>query len=410
VRRVRPAAAPYPALTGAVHDGRYAALSVPNYRRFVAGQSVSLVGSWTETVGQALLVLRLTDSAVVLGLATAARYLPVLLLTPYAGVVVDRHDKRRVLLATQAGLALLSLVLGVLVATGDAGLPAVFAVALGFGVLTAIDNPARQAFIPELVGRSLLRNAITLNSTMVNVGRAVGPLVAAALVAWVGLAACFLGNAASFAAVLLALATLDRDALLPARREAATPGQLREGLRYARTVPQILAPVLMMVLIGTLTYEFEVSLPLLARWSLHGSETTISLLLGAFGAGSVAGGLLLTRHPLTGVEPLVRAAWVYAAAMALVALAPSLWTAVAGLLVVGAASITFLTTGNATVQLAAAPAFRGRATALWSTAFVGSTPIGATLIGLLGAVDPRLAIATGAAACAAAALIGQRFT
>jgi len=386
----------------------YAAFSVPNFRRFAIGQSVSLVGSWTETVGQALLVLRLTDSAVLLGLATAARYLPVLLLTPYAGVIVDRRDKRRLLLATQASLACLSLLLGLLVATGVAGLGAVFAIALCFGVLTAIDNPARQAFIPEMVGHDLLRNAVTLNSTMVNVGRAVGPLVAAGLVAGVGLSWCFLLNAASFTAVLIALATMNRSALHPAHREAPGHGQLREGLRYARTVPEILAPVAMMALIGTLTYEFEVSLPLLARGPLAGGETAISLLLGAFGAGSVIGGLLLTRHPTTGVPSLVHAAWVYAGAMAVVAISPTLWTAIVALLVVGAASITFLTTGNSTVQLAADPAYRGRATALWSTAFVGSTPIGATLIGLIASADPRAAIATGAAACAAAALVGRR--
>src|ERR1700759_5543660 len=182
-----------------------AAFAVPNYRRFVIGQSVSLVGSWTETVAQALLVLQLTGSGVWLGLATAARYLPVLLLTPYAGLVVDRHDKRTVLLVTQASLAALSLVLGALVLAGAIELWMVFAIALGFGVLTALDNPARMAFIPEMVGPQLIRNAVTLNSTFVNVGRAVGPVVAAALVAGVGIGWCFVVNGASFAAVLAAL-------------------------------------------------------------------------------------------------------------------------------------------------------------------------------------------------------------
>ena len=182
-----------------------AAFSVPNYRRFVIGQAVSLVGSWTETVAQALLVLQLTHSGLWLGLATAAPYLPVLLLTPYAGLIVDRADKRTVLLITQASLAGLSLVLGALVLLGAIQLWMVFVIALAFGVLTALDNPARMAFIPEIVGPRLIRNAVTLNSTFVNVGRALGPVVAATLVAGVGIGWCFVVNGVSFAGVLASL-------------------------------------------------------------------------------------------------------------------------------------------------------------------------------------------------------------
>lgn len=207
-----------------------AAFAVPNYRRFVIGQSISLVGSWTETVAQALLVLQLTGSGVWLGLATAARYLPVLLLTPYAGLIVDRADKRRVLLFTQASLAGLSLVLGTVVLLHAIELWMVFAVALGFGVLTAVDNPARMAFIPEMVGPGLIRNAVTLHSTLVNVGRAVGPVVAATLVASVGIGWCFIANGVSFATVLAALLTVDVSRLIPSVRVAHRGRQLRDGL------------------------------------------------------------------------------------------------------------------------------------------------------------------------------------
>jgi MFS family permease len=383
-----------------------APLKVRNFRRFVAGQTVSLIGSWTETVAQALLVLHLTGSGVWLGLATAARYLPVLLLTPYAGVIVDRDDKRRVLLFTQASLAVLSLLLGLVVVIGVVRLWMVFVVALGFGTLTALDNPARMAFIPEVVGRDLLRGAITLNSTMVNVGRAVGPVVAAALVSSIGLGWCFVANGMSFVAVIAALLAIDVSVLHPSIRIPRRSGQLREGLAYARRVPEIIGPLCMMALIGTFTYEFEVSLPLLARSPLHGSVTTYSWLLGAFGLGSVLGGIWGMRHPQTGVRRMVAAALLYTAGMAGTALAPSVPVAVALLVVVGLASITFLTTGNSTIQLAAAPEFRGRATALWSTAFVGSTPIGATIIGAIGEASPRLAIGVGACACLAAAAVG----
>jgi MFS family permease len=383
-----------------------AAFSVPNYRRFVIGQSISLVGSWTETVAQALLVLQLTRSGVWLGLATAARYLPVLLLTPYAGLVVDRHDKRVVLLITQVSLAALSLALGVVVLLGAIQLWMVFAVALSFGVVTALDNPARMALIPEIVGPGLVRNAITLNSTFVNVGRAIGPVVAAVLVAGVGVGWCFVANGVSFTGVLIALLTMDVSQLRPGARVGHRAHQLREGLAYARHVPDILAPLCMMALIGTFTYEFEVSLPLFARGPLAGGASTYSWLMGAFGVGAVLGGIYCTRHAQTGVPRMIRAAGAYMAAMLATAFAGSVAMAAMLLVVVGFASIIFLTTGNSTIQIAAAPAYRGRVTALWSTAFVGSTPIGATIIGAIGAASPRVALLAGAAACGAAALAG----
>jgi MFS family permease len=383
-----------------------AAFSVPNYRRFVVGQSISLVGTWTETVAQALLVLQLTGSGVWLGLATAARYLPVLLLTPYAGLFVDRANKRKVLLFTQASLAALSLTLGAIVLLGAIQLWMVFGVALGFGVLTALDNPARMAFIPEMVGPELIRNAVTLNSTLVNVGRAVGPVVAAALVAGVGVGWCFIANGVSFAGVLVALLTLDISRLIPSVRVAHHAWQLRDGLSYARQVPDMRAPLCMMALIGTFTYEFEVTLPLFARGPLGGGDTTYSWLMGGFGLGAVLGGIYCTRHAQTGVPRMIRAAGAYMAAMLATACTDSLPAAVGLLVLVGFASIIFLTTGNSTVQIAAAPAYRGRVTALWSTAFVGSTPIGATIVGAIGAANPRVALVVGGAACGTAVITG----
>jgi MFS family permease len=383
-----------------------AAFAVPNFRRFVTGQTISLVGSWTETVAQAILVLQLTHSGVWLGLTTATRYAPVLLLTPYAGVIVDRRAKRRLLLVTQSSLAAVSLVLGVLVLSGAIRLWMVFTVAVVFGALTALDNPARLAFISEMVGDRLIRNAVTLNSTLVNVGRAIGPIVAASLVSAVGVGWCFIANAASFGAVIASLVALNLAQLHPSAPVRRAGGQLRQGLAYARTVPEILAPVAMMALIGTLTYEYEVSLPLFGRGALHGGPTTYSALFAAFGFGSVIGGVYCTRHPKTGVPRMVRAAVVYAAAMLATALTSQTYAAATLLTVVGFASITFLTTGNSTVQLAARPDMRGRMTALWSTAFVGSTPIGATLIGAIGDSSARLALIVGAGACGAAAITG----
>ena len=388
--------------------GMFAALSVPNFRRYVAGQSLSLIGTWVETVAQALLVLRLTHSGTILGLTTAARYGPILLLSPSAGLLVDRCRKRHVLLGTQAGLCLVSAALGASVLTGEIRLWQVVVLGLLFGTFSAVDNPARQAFVQEVVGRDLVRNAVTLNSTSVNLARVIGPAIAAVLVATIGIGWCFVVNAVSFTFVIASLLILNTRSLHLVPRAPRRRGQLREGLRYAARVPAIARPLLMMAIIGTFTFEFEVSLPLLATKTFHGTGTTYSWLLGAFGAGAVAGGLYAARSARTGVARLTKAALAYAIAVGLIALAPTVPTAVAACTLAGAATITFLTTGNSTIQLASEPSHRGRVTALWSMALVGSTPIGSPVIGAISdAAGPRYALALGAAACLAAAVIGR---
>jgi MFS family permease len=388
-------------------EGTFAALQVPNFRRYIGGQSVSLVGTWMETVAQALLVLRLGHSGTVLGLMTALRFAPALVLSPYGGVLADRFPKRRLLMVTQVCLAVVSLALGLLVVSGAVRLWEVGVLATAFGVVSAIDNPARLSIVGEIVGRERLRNAVTLNTTMVNLARAVGPALAGVLVVTVGIGACFLINAASFAAVVWALATLDARQLHAAARNASTRGPLREGLRYARGRPEILAPLLMMTLIGTFTYEFEVTLPLLARNTFGTGATGYSWLLSSFGIGAVAGAIHAAKSARTGVRPLTAAAAAFAIATAAAALAPTFWVEVALVAVVGATSVTFLTTGNSTVQLAAAPEYRGRITALWSTAFVGTTPIGAAVVGVIADdAGPRWSLALGSVACAAAGLVG----
>jgi MFS family permease len=390
------------------HPATFAALAVPNFRRYVSGQSLSLIGTWVETVAQALLVLRLTHSGTVLGLTTAARYAPILLLSPYSGLLVDRYPKRRVLLGTQLGLGLVSAALGISVLTGAIRLWQVVVLAVLFGVISAVDNPARQAFVQEVVGRDLVRNAVTLNSTTVNVARVIGPTIAAILVATVGIGWCFIVNAVSFGFVIASLLSLNTRLLHPVPPVPRRRGQLRAGLRYAASVPAIIRPLLMMALVGTFTFEFEVSLPLLAENTFHGPATTYSWLIGALGAGAVAGGLYAARSARTGVARLTWAALGYAIAVGLLAAAPTLVTAVAACVLVGVASVLFLTTGNSTVQLASDPEYRGRVTALWSMALVGSTPIGSPVVGALSdAASPRYALALGAVACLAAVIIGR---
>ncbi|MCC6830687.1 MAG: MFS transporter [Thermoleophilia bacterium] len=387
--------------------GTFAALGEPNYRRYFAGQAVSLAGTWMQAVAQSWLVLQLTHSGTWLGLVAAAQFLPVLLFAPYGGVLADRVDKRRMLMATQAAFGVQAVALGLLTVTGAVRLWMVVVLALLFGLTSAADNPARQAFASEMVPPHQVRNAVTLNSILVNSARAVGPAVAGILIGTVGTGICFLVNATTYAAVLGALATMDTSALRPAPQAARAPGQLREGLRYVRATPGLLVPLMMLLIVGMLAYEFAVVLPVLAHGTFHGGPGTFALIVSAMGAGAVAGGLLTAGRSATGVAPLSRAALVFGIAIAVAAAAPTLALEVVAIAAVGAASIMFLATGNSTLQLESDPRFRGRVMALWSVAFLGSTPLGGPVIGAIADwAGPRVALGVGAAACIGAGALG----
>ncbi|HEV3127401.1 MAG TPA: MFS transporter, partial [Solirubrobacteraceae bacterium] len=372
-------------MTRVVRAGRltFASLAVPNYRRYYAGQAVSLTGTWMQMTAQAWLVLTLTHSAVALGIIVALQTLPVLLLTPYGGVVADRSDKRRIMVALQGAMAVQALALGVLTVTGVVRLWEIGLLAVVLGVNNAFENPARQSFMLELVGQDHLRNAVSLNSVLVNGARAVGPAVAGLLIATVGVGECFLINAVSFIAVIASLATLDVRAIQRSRPAPRAPGQLREGLRYVRNTPGLAIPLLMMAAVGCLTYEFQVTLPVMASHGLHVGAAGFGFMTAAMGLGAVCGGLLVAACGRTGLRPLVVAAWVFGAMVAAAALAPSLAVELVALGFTGGASITFMSTANSTLQLAAAPSMRGRVMALWFVAFQGSTPIGGPIVGWL---------------------------
>ena len=385
----------------------FASLRTPNYRRFFAGQAVSLVGTWMQTVAQAWLVLELTGSGTALGLVAAAQFLPILLLAPYGGVLADRLDKRTILIATQCALGVMALTLGVLTVTGAVRLWMVVVLALALGVATAIDNPARQAFAQEMVGAGGVRNAVSLNSVLVNTARAVGPALAGVLIATVGTGPCFLINAVSYVAVVLALVGMDVDALRPTPRQERAPGQVRQGLSYVAQTPDLLVPLMMLAVVGTLAYEFQVVLPLLARGPLDGGVGTYGLLTSAMGAGAIVGGLVVAGHGRTGLRALSLASAMFGLAILAAAAAPSVWVALVALTIVGATSVTFLAVGNTTLQLTAEPRFRGRVMALWAVAFLGSTPLGAPIIGAVSEhLSPRGGLAIGGFACLVAAALG----
>ena len=368
---------------------------------------MSLIGTWMQTVAQSWLVLQLTHSGAALGLAVALQTLPVLLLGPYGGVVADRVDKRRLMMALQAMMGVLALVLGLLTITHVVTLWEVYTLAVLLGLNNTFENPARQSFVLEMVGPEHLRNAVSLNSVLVNAARAVGPAFAGVIIAVGGTGICFLLNAASFVAVVVSLARLDVSALSPTPPTLRGKGQVRDGVRYVARTPELGGPLLMMALVGCLAYEFQVVLPVVASDTFHGNSAAYGFMTAAMGVGAVVGGLYVAARGRTGLRALTVSAAVFGVFIALAAAAPSLWLELVALAFVGGASVGFLSKGNSTLQLAAEPSMRGRVMALWAVAFLGSTPIGGPIAGWVAdAWGGRAGLALGAAACLVAAAVG----
>jgi MFS family permease len=385
----------------------FAALEVPNYRRFISGQSVSLIGTWMQMTAQSWVVLTLSHSSTVLGLIVALQTLPVLLLCPYGGVIADRVDKRRLMIFLQTMMGLQALVLGLLAVFGLIQVWEIGILAALLGFNNAFENPARQSFMSEMVGPEHVRNAVSLNSVMVNVARSVGPAVAGIMLATVGDGVCFLINAASFVGVVFSLTTMDTSQLQPTPPTPRAKGQLREGLAYVRRTPALLVPLVMMAIAGCLTYEFQVTLPVMASQGLHSGSTGFGFMTAMMGVGAVIGGLYIAGRGKTGLRPLAFASGAFAVAMAMAAVAPSLAIELIAMALVGAAMVTFMSTGNSTLQLTSAPDMRGRVMSLWFVAFQGSTPIGGPLVGFaMGALGARAGLGLGAVAIGVVGLIG----
>ena len=380
-----------------------------NYRLFFFGQIVSVTGTWMQSVGQAWLVLKLTNSGTALGMIIALQTLPILVGAPWGGVVADRFNKRRVLVGTQLAAGILALILGILTLTGVVQLWMVGLLAVGLGCVNMVDIPVRQSFVLEMVGRDHLINAITLNSVIMNGARIIGPAIAAVLIATVGLAPCFLGNAASYVAVVLALLAIREGQLYRATPAARAPGQLLEGFRYVWHTPALRTPLLTMALVGTFAYEFQVTLPLLARFTFHAGASGYGAMSSFMGAGAVVGGLIVAAVGRASGRRLGVASALFGVLIIGCALAPPPPAELLLITLTGAASIFFAAMANTTIQLAAAPQMRGRVMALYSMAFMGSTPIGGPIVGFVGqAFDPRAGLALGGIAALLAAILAWR--
>jgi MFS family permease len=383
-------------------------LEVPNYRRYFAGQVISLSGNWMQIVAEMWLVVALTGSGVSVGFTAALQFLPMLLFGAMGGVFADRFDKRRLLMVTQAAMVVPALALAVLTAAGSIELWMVYALVFARGTINALDNPARQSFAIEMVGAERLVNAVSLNSVIIHTARVAGPALAGAVIAIAGVAACFALNTLSFAAMLVALAGMDTRALRRPPVAGRGPGKIRAALREVRRRPELRIPLVMMAVIGTLSFNFQVLLPLFARFTWEGSATTYAALTAAMGIGSVAGALVAGARGRVTSQLLVSAAALFGIAQLAAAAAPTVEMQALALVPLGAASVTFAAGVNSSLQLEAVGELRGRVMALYSVVFLGSTPIGAPVIGWLAEhAGPRAGLVVGAAAAFGAALYAR---
>ena len=389
-------------------EATFRSLRVRNFRLFFGGQLISQIGNWLTLIAQTLLVLKLTHNGIALGALAAAQFGPVLLLGPWAGLVADRSDKRRLLLIVQTIAMFQSFALAALGFMHSPPVLAVYGVAVVGGTTTAFDNPARRAFVVEMVPTDYMNNAVSLNSALMTSSRVVGPAIAGLLVSTVGFGWAFLGDGLSYLAVLGALWAMRTEELLPAPPTERGRGQVRAGMRYARSVPALFAPLVMMGVIGTLSYNFQTIFPLFTIRDLHGTDTTFTTLFSVVSAGALLGALGAARRTVISIRTVAGSGLAYGVALAFMTFAPNQPIAFALGPLLGATSIAFLTASTAIVQIESAPEMRGRVLALQAVLFIGSTPIGGPIVGWVSEqFGARYAIGLGALAAIAASLWGM---
>lgn len=381
-------------------------LSVPNYRRYFTGQLVSISGNWMQIVAEVWLILTLTGSGFAVGITTALQFLPILLFGAWGGLLADRFAKRELLMMTQGMLAVP--VIG-LAAVSFAGIVApwmVFLTVLVRGAVLAVDNPARQSFVIEIVGADRVVNAVSLNSVLVHGSRILGPAIAGVLIALVGVSWCFVANALTFIVMYLALRGMNVERLDEAPSSGNGPGAVRAGLEYVRQTPMLWMPLVLMGLLGTFGLNFQVLLPLLASFTFNGGATAYATLLAAMGAGAIIGALITGARGRTGPPIIIGSSLAFGLLAGLAAAMPTLALEVPVLALLGAAGVTFSASINSLMQLVVAPEMRGRVMALFTVVFLGSNPIGAPLMGWISeAYDPRVALVLAAFAGVAVAIV-----
>lgn len=381
----------------------FRSLRMRNYRLYFFGQVVSVSGTWMQQIAQAWLVLHLHGDGLDLGIVAALRFVPMLVLGPWGGLLADRMDKRLLLVYTQAAAGVLAAALAAVTLTGVVTLGLVYVLVLLLGLVQVVDNPTRQSFASEMVGPAEVSNAVSLNSAVFTSARVFGPAFGGILIALVGTGWCFAFNAVSYVAVIVALALMRPAELYSTRRAAGARGQVREGLSYAWRTPRLRWPLLLLLIVGTFAFNFNVLLPLMASQVFHADASAFGTMMALMGVGALAGALASASR----ARPTWRLIGLSAAGLGLflggTAAAPTLLVAMVVLVAVGMAMTTFQATSNSFVQLAADPSLRGRVMALYVTVFVGTTPIGAPLVGLVAQImGARAGLVVGAVAALAA--------
>jgi MFS family permease len=382
----------------------FRSLRLYNYRLWFFSQVVSMSGTWMQSMAQAWLVLQLAGSGVDLGITVGLQFGPVLVVGAWAGALADRVVKRKLLIVTQSVAAGLALVLGVLTATHVVTVWMIWVLAALSGTTVALDMPSRQSFVFEMVGADDLANAVGLNAVIINSSRIIGPALGGVLIAVIGVAPCFFLNAVSFAAVIAALAVMRTGELRPSKPVRREPGQVRAGLRYAWRAPELRVPLVMMAVVSTLAYNYSVVLPLLTKQAYGRGAGAYGVLSAAMGVGALAGALLMASRARPSRRLLVASTFAFGLVTVLLAASPGYLWGVALLVPLGAAGVLFISTTNSLLQLNADDAMRGRVMALWAVVFLGSTPIGGPLTGLLArGFGVRTAVAVGGVAALATA-------
>lgn len=388
-------------------------LRIRNYRLFASGQVVSNVGTWMQRIAQDWLVLELTNkSPMALGIAASLQFLPTLMLTLWAGVLADRLDKRKLLILAQSGIAASALILGLLDLTGLVQLWQVYLLCFVLGVFTAVDPPVRQAFVGEMVGREQLTNAIALNSSTFNLARVVGPAIAGIMIIWTGTSWVFLVNALSTVAVIVNLFRMNPAELHRGPVVARTPGQLREGLRYVRSRPDVRTVMIMVFCVSTFAFTFFASLAIVAANVFHRQADAYGLLSTMIAIGTLTGSVLAVRRSTRrrpSLRLLIGAAFAFGVLDVVAGLMPTYLTFGLALIPVGLAMMTFMNTANSTVQLSVSPEMRGRVMGLYMLVFLGGNPIGAPMVGWLATqYGGRSPLVVGGVMAIVSAVVGWR--
>ncbi len=391
----------------------FRALNTPNFRLFWSAQLFSQVGTWMQRLAQAWLVLKLTDSPLALGTITTVQFAPILVLSLAGGVFADRLPRRKLLLATQFTLCVQALILGLLTAAGSITIPELYVLAAILGVATAIDTPTTQAFTVELVGRDDLPNAIALNATQMTAARITGPAIAGVGIAIIGTGGCFLFNAVSYLAVVICLLLLRTDRLFAGRpaNRGGVFAQLREGISFSLTTPDVALVLVLMAALGTFGYNFAVVLPLFDRYVLHAGSIVFGLLNVAMGTGSLLASLYLAYRARPTRRSLLLSAAGFTLLLLTFAYSHWVWLAIVVLVPLGVCSIAFLTTGQTRLQLVTPERMQGRVMSLYQVLIGGTTPIGATLVGSLAQrFNVPLAVTFMACCCAAGVCLALLYT